>query len=422
MSIAKRKARTQTQRQDWRATKKIYSHPMQAHAPHCRLKSVIRREALLFVALVVPSGRPAIEIKGFKMVESRAEKRVMELRATIARVFKPENLMALDKLRANIWGQMKKPYQVSGLVGVIDSNSQDFQIHRASEVISPDGYIFKTENLLYSSSQRTLTTDDIVEAHPASQRKDSSLKIVGRGLFINLNKGTYDIKKNVKAEQQLSKTNTLTIHSAQAVITPEQNEALFQRNVTVKSPTLELVGERLVIRFSGSADPENPAGPSTPRKLLLDSPHGREKREVRAKVGSLEIKSKGLMIDLASDGAVEKSEALGNAEGVTEDGVHLHADTLISEIYQNRQRILMKNNVHIVTDTRDATCQDAQYFPDTGEVVLEKVATVKNGTQLIEGDVIRYSTKGSEITVEKAKGQMDRHEVMKEPTAPRAGG
>src|SRR4051812_8218 len=104
----------------------------------------MRRESLLFVALVIPTTRPAIEIKGFHLVESQAEKRHMEMTAERARIYKPDNVMALDNLRSQIYTNLTKPYEISGALGLVDSQSSDFQIHSASEVVSPDGYLFKT--------------------------------------------------------------------------------------------------------------------------------------------------------------------------------------------------------------------------------------------------------------------------------------
>src|SRR5437868_2883463 len=140
------------------------------------------RGRFLFVALVIPPGRPAIEIKGFHLVESQIEKRLLEMDAQRARVFKPENLMALDELQARVWGQENEPYKISGKVGVLQSQSEDFQIHGASQVISPDGYLFQTEDLEFDAEDRLLTTDDPVEARPAQAKQGQSLRIVGKGL------------------------------------------------------------------------------------------------------------------------------------------------------------------------------------------------------------------------------------------------
>jgi len=67
--------------------------------------------------------------------------------------------------------------------------------------------------------------------------------------------------------------------------------------------------------------------------------------------------------------------------------------------------------VNIFTGERTATSEFARFYPDTGDIHLERVAAVKKGDQLIEGERIRFSTKNSEVRVEKAKGRVGRQDL-----------
>jgi lipopolysaccharide export system protein LptA len=337
-------------------------------------------------------------------------------------MYKPENVTALDQLKAQVWNESQKPYIISGEVGVLRSEHEDFRIHGASQVVSPDGYLFKTDNLEFDSNRHELTTEDPVEALPAIQRGDAFLKLSGRGLVIDVKKNSYDIQKNVHAEQHMSAGDFLTIHSRQAQISPTSRSALFLGSVQVKSPKLDMRGGRLIIYFSNEARPQGvPA--SRADKLVLDNPRSAfPSTKIEAQLPGLKLKSKGLTVELAPEGGVKRSEAIGKAEGVTPEGIQLKADTLISDQADDKTRILLKGDVHIqLTDERIATCQEAQYFPDSGEILLERVASVKRGQQILEGEKIRFSTHGSEIVVEKAKGQMDPSSIRAQPKAQNEG-
>jgi len=370
-------------------------------------------KSLLFaVALAIPPGRPAIEIKGFRMVESKQEKRQMELVAETAKLYKPEDIMALSNLNAQLWGKGKKPYLLNGKIGVIDSNSQDFKIFEDSEVRSPEGYLFETLNVRYNSSKRILISDDDVQARPTNSRALAQFQISGTGFVIHLDSRRYEILKNVKTQQKMSPKNSISIRSKTVIIDPGISQATFQGNVSVKSPTIDMKGERLQIFFAESPNEDDEKELLHPQKLQLDSPSPLGGRNIQADIGSLKLQSKGLAIDLSSDGSIVKSEALGSVDGITDEGVKLKADTLISDVFEGKNRIILKDSVEILTDDRLAKCQDAVFFPDTGDIVLERVASVKTDQQLIEGEIIRFSTKNSEISVEKAKGELNKSSVL----------
>jgi LPS export ABC transporter protein LptC len=376
----------------------------------------------LLSALVIPSGRPSIEIKGFRLVESKGQVRSFEMKAKTAKLYKPEDILALDTLEANIYGAEKdKVFKVSGDIGILDSTSQDFRIYQGSEVISPDGYRFKSDSILYQHANQLLTTEDDVEAEPVQKKSDGQFRVSGQGLKIDIAKGTYEIKKKARTNQKLSAGSNLQIRAQSAIFSPESDSATFLKNVSVRSPTIEMMGERLRIDFSSEEDPlSGQKNMTNPKRLTLESAQGMNGRRIQANVGKLRLLSKGLVVNLGADGGVLTSEAIGNVDGVTEEGVKLKAEKLVSDIFEGQERIILKDNVEILTDSRIANCQDAQFFPATGDIILEKVASVKTEDQVLEGDVIRFSTKNSNVIVEKARGSTKKSNFFgpKSPSEP----
>lgn len=378
------------------------------------LASVFRRRsgiALQFAFLAVPTGRPAIEVLGFHLVESTKDRRSLEIEANKARVYKPENLMSLDIVRTLVWGDSPKPFEVKGDYAVVNSETQDLEIPSQARVTSPDGLVFRTAELVYRADARTISSENPVEATPARSREEGDIRLTGRGLQINLNGETYEIRRSVRTQQRITKSKTMTILSSNLVIQPKENTAIFRRNIKVESPDLDVRGERLIVAF----DRRGEDGPLMARRLEISDPGRRDDNgRIQANLKNLELSSKGLVINLRpGDGAVEKAEAIGQAEATTEDGIKMSAEKLTSTYKGDDQIIRLAGGVKILTGTRQGLCEEAIVYPASGDIVLERVASVTNDKQIIKGEKIRFSTKHSDITVEKVEGSMDKKDISK---------
>jgi len=366
----------------------------------------MKREGFLLAALMMPQGRPAIQIKGFHMVETKLEKRTLQVDAVEARVFRAENVTVLHELKMKIWSQGDIPYLLEGRSGVMSSQSQDVRIEEDSKLTSPELFVFETKNINYQATTRTLFSNEDVKGFQ-NTKLGSSLKVEGRGLLVKLNESTYEILKNVRAEQTLAASGQMAIRSIRMKVEPALNNATFFKQVTVKSPNLDLRGERLVIQFDSSEPDESGASHYLARKLILDS----GSKRITAQIGDLKVQSQGLEVMLSSDGSVQSSEAIGEAEGTTKDGVRMTAERLISETEDKKMRVRLLGTVTIYVNTRVATCQEAIFYPETGDIILKQVASVKTDKQTLKGEVIRFSTKNSEVIVEKASGTMGKDEL-----------
>ena len=375
----------------------------------------MRRESLLFVALALPIGRPDVEIRGFDMNESKGGVRSLEMLADTSELFKSAGLAGLKNLQIRLWTEYSTaPYEISGKSGVLNTENQDFEIPAEAKVKSPDGYLFEAPDLFYLAAKRELSSDKEIKARSVTKDAPSQLKMSGIGLNIKLNLGTYEIQKKVRAEQRTGPKNILYISSNSSVITPRTAHSEFFRNVSVRSADMELTGQYLKLIFTNAND-KAPDGSSSsrPKQMILgnSSNYKNSQGTIEAVLAKLKIKSKGLVIDFGAEGNLKRTEAIGGATGEAADGVGLKAETLVSEPINGVDRILLKDNAQIVTGTRIGTCQQAEFYPDTGEIILEKIASVKNGNQVIRGERIRLSTRNSEIVVEKAEGTMEKSDI-----------
>jgi LPS export ABC transporter protein LptC len=370
------------------------------------------RRVFLAAVIAAPQGQPNIEITGFHLVESQGRRRSIEIQARKAFVFKKQNLMTLDAVRSLAWGrETQKPFEITGDSALVNSETQDLELLERARVVSPDGFVFRTKGLFYNAANRLITAEGEVDASQVANRQDSALSLTGRGLLIDLAKNSYEIKNRVRTEQLAKKTsnaNALTITSRQLLIQPDDKLATFTRDVSVHSANFTLKGDKLLVHLEKAS--EN--SPFTAKKLVLGSREHDSRRRIEANLGSMTVQSKGLTVDLdPASGEIAMCEAVGQAEAATKDGVHMKSDTLISDKEGGRDRILLKGHVTIQTDDRTGTCQEAVFYPESGDIVLERIASVVAGTQVLEGDRIRLSTKHADIKVERAKGVMNRDDL-----------
>lgn len=376
---------------------------------------------MLFVALSIPTGRPTIEIRDFHMVESKGSNRSVELWANTARVFKTEDLMVFDQLSADIWPEASnredaeaRPYRVTGEIGVLKSETEDFGVEGDSTVQSPDSYKFLTKNIVFNSSEKILQTDQRVDGGPTNTGAEG-FSISGNGLTIDTRQGWYRIHSSVKAVQKLDKSSggDLNIRSQTALIWPNQNNAVFEKSVFVDSKDLSLKGGKLDVEFSKTQE----QSPMRIKNLNLGPTQGSKlatEQKIQAQVSDLKIQSEGLKVNFDENGNWIDTEALGGAQAHTEDGVKMFAEKLKSRKRENITVVELFKKVRILTDTKDATCEQAEFVPSTGEATLNRIASVKTNDQLIEGEIIKFSTKNSEIRVEKASGVLDKKQLVTE--------
>ena len=356
----------------------------------------------LFAALAVPLKRPSIEIVDFRMIESKTEsaltKRSLEINATSAQLYKPEEITTLQAPRAKFWGAQKRPFEIQGELGILNGDTQDLTIRGSAEVLSPDLYLFRTKDLDYDSHDRVFRGEDPVEGFRKVAQAERNLRITGTGLRIYLNENIYEIPRNVIAQQMLSPGNPFTIRSRRSEIAPEKSIATFQSGVSVRAQKMDLRGEKLIVNLKEGR----------PSRLAMTAENT---GKIQATLSDLKIRSKGLQVALADNGDIDHSEALGDVESTSSDGTQLKAQKLTSGLHEGKQRLILEGDVTILTDNRVASCEYATYFPESGDIVLERVASVKGNGQSIEGERIRFSTKNAEIKVEGAKGEVVRKQL-----------
>jgi lipopolysaccharide export system protein LptA len=390
---------------------------------HCKLKDQMKRLQVLFAALIIPAGRPDIEIKNFNLVESHLATRSMELQAGSAQLFQEERIGLLHKILAKIWSHQGSIYEIQAQVAAIDTLKQSFRTEGVTTISTPDSYRLETSDVSYDAETKTLRGSQDVRLAPltgAQMQGAQNFKLQGRGLFVDLSRDLFRIEKSVRSEQKIDPKITLKITSKSFEFDSSAERARFVNDVTVTHPKYSMKGKILDLLFAQLPSPPSKKDPdlesSAPKMLremfLQASTDPKSSAKVQAAVDTTTFLSKGFRILFGPDGTPSGSEAIGAAEAKLDNGIVLRAEKLYSFIEDDVQKIRMEENVEIITPTRRAQCQQALFTPSTGDFVLEKIASLSDEEQTIRGERIYFSTKNSTLRVEKASGKINREKVQ----------
>ncbi|NCN28648.1 LPS export ABC transporter periplasmic protein LptC [bacterium] len=364
----------------------------------------IRHLELLYAALVISSGLPDIQINNFHLVEAKNQAKQMEITSPKASVYQEEQISVLESPEAKVWGQNENPYTILANEGIIQTKTQDMTLQKNCTVTSPDGTVFQSENLFFDNKKGYLTSDeDVVASRKADQLSDT-IEMTGKGLLIDMNTDVYHVLSNVRAQRRGKDKNDLRIFSKKSSIYPNRNKAIFMGTVRVYGQNMELNGDKLTAHLG------NQKGNAGLDNLELEADN-EGNRKITAKLEKITLYSKAVKIKFDKKGNFSQLEADGAVDAVTSDKIKMRSENLVYKIVDGKEKVLLKDSVEIQTTDRTAKCQEAEYFPDTGEIVLSRVATVKKGDQILRGEKIRFSIKNSQVFVEKASGEMLRQNL-----------
>ncbi|MEO5668045.1 MAG: hypothetical protein ABIR96_08300 [Bdellovibrionota bacterium] len=396
----------------------------------------MKRLQIMFAALIIPAGHPDIEIKNFNLVESRLMNRSMEIQAQNAQLFQEERIGLLHKILAKIWSTQGSIYEVQAEVAALDTLKQDFRTEGVTTIATPDSYRLETSNVTYEAESKTLHGTENVRLAPLTGTQmhgAQNFKLQGKGLYVDLSQDLFRIEKSVQAEQKINAGISLKITSKSFEFDSIAEQAHFIDDVSVIHPQYKLKGKILDLIFAHATaateapktknkakasatratDDAVPQEAKTLKEMYLKaSSDPSSNAKVQASIGTTTFNSKGFRILFASDGTPSGSEATGAAEATLDNGIILRAEKLYSFVEDDIQKIRMEENVEIITPDRKAHCQQALFTPSTGDFMLEKIASLSDADQTIQGERIYFSTQNNTLRVEKASGKINRQKVQ----------
>jgi LPS export ABC transporter protein LptC len=356
--------------------------------------------------MVLPSQTPDIEIKTFELLETEENWRSLELKSPHAEIFKKQELIGIENPDATIWNKAGNATKLKGSSGIINSQNGNVQVSGSAQIEAQNGMVFSTETIVFENKMKIVSSSDPVTGGSKSLRptQQPSLEIKGTGLKVDIKTQSYSIESNVTAKQS-HQQDFFNIESESASIYPINNKAQFSGKAKVTSKTMQLTGESALLLLDSESSETKIKG--------IEMSSSTKDPSVLAKIEDFVINSKGFQASFSKNGSLVESKATGSVNAVAPSGVKMKAESLTMVPGNDGFTVNLERGVRITIDDRIATCEEAVYYPSSGNIILKKFASVIRKDQELHGDLIRLSTQNSEVTVEQASGTMSREALKK---------
>ena len=176
-------------------------------------------------------------INGFHMLEAQAGQKDWELWSESATSYKDTGELKLKKVKALFPGGDKGvSFTVTGQEGRVDVKSKNLTV--SGEVIteSSNGYVIKTQDVDYVSTQRLLKTKSPVDV------EGQGLKLKGVGMEARLKNSTILIENDIKAERVVSEDKKIYVQSQSVQLSGKTKSARFLGNVVMDVDSMRITG------------------------------------------------------------------------------------------------------------------------------------------------------------------------------------
>jgi LPS export ABC transporter protein LptC len=206
-------------------------------------------------------------MRDVRLVEAKGSEKEWELWAKAAFRPKDNEQWDIEKVKVTFFADNGVTYTVTGMRGqVITSKTKgnrsgmqtsDIRIFGDVETQSSNGYIFKSESIIYDSKGRRLTSPSKVEmVGPEGQSGDGSrLKLTGAEMVADFVTNEMTVNRDVKARKVLTDNQmTASIRSQRALFSGRGKLAQFFGDVIIEIDSMRLTGPEAKFVFDPTTD------------------------------------------------------------------------------------------------------------------------------------------------------------------------
>ncbi len=134
-----------------------------------------------------------LKIKGFEFTEVGATKTRWEVKAETATYDQKQKLAVLEVVQVKLTTADGKVFVMNADQGIIATDKKSIEVKGHVVLVSDNGYKFFTDDLSYKDAEKKIFTDAPITM------ENRSIKVTGKGLRLNVNKGEMNIPSAVKA-------------------------------------------------------------------------------------------------------------------------------------------------------------------------------------------------------------------------------
>lgn len=194
------------------------------------------------------------KMEGVHLVESRAGSRDWELFSETAESTSAQGGWKLAKVRVLFYNSEKVDFIVTGNRGNIEAGSKNIQISGQVVTQSSNGYSFYSEEVIYNSEERLISSPGMIKMIGPPDGKTSGLVLLGQNMQTFVQKRLMKINQKVDAEKMLSDGKKFKIKSQQAEFSGENRLAKFTGEVNIDVGTLKLEGPEAQFEYRPGVD------------------------------------------------------------------------------------------------------------------------------------------------------------------------
>lgn len=194
-------------------------------------------------------------LNGAHLIETKKEKTLWELDATIARKKMNSEDLTMDDVKVKFYGKGKVFYNAVGKNGFVQDNQKKLEIAGDVKITSSNGYILNTENIFYETETRKIDGPNEVNlVGPPDLKGDGGpLHMRSDRFDADLNTNIINLKDNVRGRKKLSGGRKMKIKSREALFSGASDYALFKGDVIIDVDTMTVTGPRAKFVYKNNA-------------------------------------------------------------------------------------------------------------------------------------------------------------------------
>lgn len=180
------------------------------------------------------------------LVEAKAQKKLWELDAKVARKKMKTEDFSLDGVKVKFYGENRVYYNGTGDKGYVGENQKKLKISGNAVITSSNRYVLNTEVIFYKTDDRTIDgPQEVTLVGPPDQQGDGGpLHMRADRFDANLNTNLINLKENVRGKKRISGGRNMKIRSHEALFSGASNFVLFKKDVVIDVDTMTITGPR----------------------------------------------------------------------------------------------------------------------------------------------------------------------------------
>jgi len=135
-----------------------------------------------------------MQLEKIRFVEDKHGRKTWELEAKSIQQYQDQNMMMLEDVKVTFYSKDGRTFTLSGNQGKYYQDSKDMELVGDVELVSSDGYRFRTHSISYRNEEKKVSTPDPVEI------EGELIRLVGKGMLVNMETKTLKVLNQVKTQ------------------------------------------------------------------------------------------------------------------------------------------------------------------------------------------------------------------------------